>query len=96
MFDQIDGFNYLLVQFQNVLFIIFGLDCVGECCFFYEIQVISSDDFYQESFIIVECLMIINVCVDISLFYCLVDVELGLEYVNVIVNGEVNVFGGGE
>lgn len=94
--DQIDGFNYLSAQSQNVSLSIFGLDCAGECRLPYEIQVISSDDSYQESFTIADCPTIINVCADTSLSYRLVDVELGLEYVNAIVNGEVNAPAGGE
>lgn len=88
--DQIDGFNYLSTQSQTVNLSIFGLDCAGDCRPPFEVQISSSDDSYQETFTIAACPTIIPVCADTSLSYRIVDLELGIEFPNAILNGEIN------
>jgi hypothetical protein len=88
--DQIDGFNYLSSQSQTVNLSIFGLDCAGDCRTPFEVQISSSDDSYQETFTIAACPTIIPVCADTSLSYRIVDLALGIEYPNAILNGEIN------
>ncbi|WP_020539173.1 M43 family zinc metalloprotease [Lewinella cohaerens] len=88
--DQIDGFNYLSSQSQTVNLSIFGLDCAGDCREPFDVQISSDDGSYQETFTIVACPTIIPVCADTSLSYSIVDLELGIEYPNAILNGQVN------
>lgn len=88
--DQIDGFNYLSAQSQTVELAVSGLDCAGACRSAFDVQLISSDGSYQETFTVAECPTLITICADTSLSYRLVDVELGVEYANAIVGGEVN------
>ncbi|MGH1435399.1 MAG: M43 family zinc metalloprotease [Lewinella sp.] len=88
--DQIDGFNYLSSQSQTVNLSVFGLDCAGDCRTPFEVEISSNDGSYQETFTIVACPTIIPVCADTSLSYRIVDLELGIEYPNAILNGEVN------
>lgn len=93
--DQIDGFNYLSSQSQTVNLSIFGLDCAGDCRPPFEVQISSNDGSYQETFTIVACPTIVPVCADTSLSYRIVDLELGIEFPNAILNGEVNAPLGG-
>jgi gliding motility-associated-like protein len=88
--DQIDGFNYLSSQSQTVNLSIFGLDCAGDCRPPFEVQISSNDGSYQETFTIAACPTIVPVCADTSLSYRIVDLELGIEFPNAILNGEVN------
>ncbi|MEL6832083.1 MAG: M43 family zinc metalloprotease [Bacteroidota bacterium] len=93
--DQIDGFNYLSSLSQTVTLSIFGLDCAGNCRAPFDIQVLSDDGSFEETFTITDCPTEISICADTTLAYRLVDPELGVEYPNAIVNGQVNAPDGG-
>ena len=88
--DHIDGLHHLSIISETVELSIFGLDCAGDCRAPFDIQIISNDNSFQETFTIGACPTGISITVDAALSYRLVDSELGLEYPNAIVNGEIN------
>ncbi|MBK7407991.1 MAG: PKD domain-containing protein [Saprospirales bacterium] len=87
--DQIDGFNYFLSQFSEVVIPVGGEDCDG-CRAPFEVQILQSGELV-ETFTVSSCPDTLIFCADTSLVYQLYDPVLGLTFDSAIINAQVHL-----
>jgi len=87
--DQIDGFNYLNLQYREVPVIVTKLDCYDECTEAYVLDLKQQGELIT-SFNINQCPDTIYVCVDTLLTYELVDPATNLSIADAIIEASVN------
>lgn len=86
--DQIDGFNYLLSQFQEVALVVNGTDCSDNCLAPYEVQV-QYPAGELLSLTVENCPDTFFICVDTTEIYRLYQPDLDITYDSAIVFGMV-------
>ena len=87
--DQIDGFNYLNLQYREVPVIVTKLDCDDTCAEAYVLDLKQQGELIT-SFNINQCPDTIYVCVDTLLTYELVDPATNLSFSDAIIEASVN------
>ena len=86
--DQIDGFNYLLGQYQEVAIVVDGTDCADNCLAPYDLELTSTAG-EVIALTAIQCPDTLYVCVDTAQVYSLLQPDLNINYDSAVVFAEV-------